>query len=65
MYKANRLPLNFDFESKNILKKLADAKSALAELKGFVYIKLFELFTQKRNVMLKKWRNVNMKNFLC
>ncbi|KKP38375.1 MAG: filamentation induced by cAMP protein Fic [Candidatus Peregrinibacteria bacterium GW2011_GWF2_33_10] len=37
MYKPNKLPPNFDFESKNILKKLADARSALAELKGFVH----------------------------
>ncbi len=37
-FKITKLPINFDFESKNVLKKLADAKSALAELKGFVNI---------------------------
>ncbi len=36
-YKPSLLPPHFDFESKEILKKLGDAKSALAELKGFAH----------------------------
>lgn len=36
MYKPTKLPPNFDFESKPILKKLSEARAALAELKGFV-----------------------------
>lgn len=38
MYKPITLPPKFDFETKAILKKLADAKAALAELKGYVYV---------------------------
>ncbi len=37
-FKISTLPIDFDFETKKILKKLSDAKSALAELKGFVNI---------------------------
>lgn len=38
MYKPKTLPPKFDFETKSILKKLTEARAALAELKGFVYI---------------------------
>lgn len=37
-FKISTLPIDFDFETKKIFKKLSDAKSALAELKGFVNI---------------------------
>jgi Fic family protein len=37
MYKPTKLPSNFDFETKAILKKLSEARAALAELKGFVH----------------------------
>jgi len=37
-YKLKKLPPNFNFETKAILKKLAESSSALAELKGFVHI---------------------------
>ncbi len=36
MYRPAKLPPKFEFESKNILKKLGEAKAALSELKGFV-----------------------------
>ena len=36
-YKPTKLPIEFDFESKNILKKLAEAKASLSELKGFAH----------------------------
>ncbi len=38
MYKPKKLPPDFDFETKPVLKKLAEARAALAELKGFVHI---------------------------
>jgi len=38
MYKPSKLPPNFDFETKNILKKLAGARAALAELKGYAHV---------------------------
>lgn len=38
MYKPQKLPPNFDFETKALLKKLGQARAALAELKGFVHI---------------------------
>jgi Fic family protein len=37
MYKPINLPSEFNFESTAILKKLAEARAALAELKGFVH----------------------------
>jgi len=36
MYQPAPLPPNFDFESKVILKKLAETRAALSELEGFV-----------------------------
>ncbi len=38
MYKPTKLPPKFEFETKSILKKLSDARAAVAELKGFVHI---------------------------
>jgi len=39
MYNPTKLPpLNIDFETKAILKKLSEARAALAELKGFVNV---------------------------
>lgn len=38
MYKPKNLPPHFDFETKTVLKKLSEARAALAELKGFVHI---------------------------
>lgn len=37
MYKPSMLPPNFDFETKAVLKKLSDARAALAELKGYIH----------------------------
>lgn len=34
MYKISNLPLHIDIETKPVLKKVAQARSALAELKG-------------------------------
>jgi hypothetical protein len=34
MYKIQLLPLNKEVETKKVLKKLAEARSSLAELKG-------------------------------
>jgi len=33
-YIPNKLPLNRDFETKKVFKKVASARTALAELKG-------------------------------
>ncbi len=38
MYKLQKVPFSFDFETKVILKKIADTRAALAELKGFVHV---------------------------
>jgi Fic family protein len=38
MYQPSYLPIDFDFETKKILKKLGEAKAALAELRGFVNV---------------------------
>jgi len=37
-FKIIKLPIDFNFETKKVLKKLVNANSALAELKGFVNI---------------------------
>jgi Fic family protein len=38
MYKPQKLPPNFDFETKAVLRSLSEARAALAELKGFIHI---------------------------
>ena len=38
MYKPTNLPPKFDFETKDVLKKLSDTRAALAELKGYVHV---------------------------
>lgn len=38
MYKPTKLPPRVDLETKNILKKLSEARAAVAELKGFVHV---------------------------